>query len=127
GDPDDGVPRVEDLGVGHLQHLEALLAHPAVRFHRPLSRIAGSPDGCAGCMPRWMLASEWTTSPVSNTCLSRRRSPFTCCDGSSPNSLATSAPIFLPGGSYWSLTWISVPRPPGAGRNRTVPRLGTSA
>jgi len=39
-------------------------------------------------MPEWMLESEWTISPVSMTCLKRRKSPLTCCSGSSPKSLA---------------------------------------
>ena len=106
GDPDDRVARVQDLRVGHVARPARLLCRssscaliaPPVRFEsaRAISgRDAGTPRhgrAAARALARRdpsRLPSERTTSPVSITCLKRRRSSCTCCSGSSPNSLAT--------------------------------------
>jgi len=44
------------------------------------------------------LPSERTTSPVSTTCLNRRRSSRTCWSGAPPKSLATMCPSLPAGG-----------------------------
>src|SRR5262249_5596098 len=92
GDPHDRVARVEDPRVRDLLDADLALAHPEVGLHgdTPLTAVGGlststrggrisrgAGDGCAGWGRRCTLASERSTSPVSSTCLSRRRSPLT--------------------------------------------------
>jgi len=55
--------------------------------------------GRAGCGRSWTLASDSTTSPVSITCLKRRRSSWTSWPGSRPSSVAITEPAEPAGGS----------------------------
>ena len=82
GDLDDRVALVEDLRVGNVAHLD--------RSACPSSRSPSSPHlrapapATARCFEQpWpapsRLPSERTTSPVSITCLKRRRSSRSCC------------------------------------------------
>ena len=103
-DPHDRVARVQDVRVGHLVYLDVMLVVPAVRSHRfPLAKssYAAAAAGRPGFMPNNpSLASDRAISPVSITCLKRRRSSCSCCPGSSPNSDATADPRRPPGGWY---------------------------
>ena len=65
-------------------------------------------------------------TPASRRIFNRFRSLWICCDGSLPNNFANRAPTAPPGGSYWSSTRTSVPRPPAASRKVTDPAFGTS-
>src|SRR5215212_7421105 len=77
GDPDDGVARVDDGGVRHLLDPDGPLAFPAGRLHDTPPVVVRTSVQWAGRAGRGLpstVASEWTTSPSSSTCLSRRRS-----------------------------------------------------
>ena len=77
GDADDRVAPVQDLRVRDVAHLDLLLAHPAGRLHdRPLYVRPPEPAvrAMAPSPAPARLPSDRTTSPVSITCLKRRRS-----------------------------------------------------
>src|SRR5690606_4741299 len=98
----DGIAGIEDLRIGDPLDVDLLRSVPTKGFHgidscRSSWVSEGRSTGRAACMPRWMLASECTTSPVSMTCFRRRRSPRICIVGSSPNSFANATPSLPPG------------------------------
>src|SRR4029450_2154893 len=108
GDPYDGIALGQDLRVRPVTALDLVAARPGVRPHAsaPFSSSA-SDSGCAGRCGNSLRArlphgapSERTPSPVSSTCLSRRRSSSSCWCGSSPKYLATALPTGPPGMSY---------------------------
>src|SRR4029450_790285 len=123
GDADDGVVLIQDLGIRDVPDLDALLAHPARRLHRRTSVPGACAERCLSgpCPAPSRLPSESTTSPVSRTCLNRRRSSRICWVRSSPESGAVSAPALPPGASYCRATSTSVPRSAGAGLKCTEP------
>src|SRR4029453_334746 len=97
---DDRVALVQDLRLGDVAHFHLLRAHPTGGFHRVLPSAGWALPCFNGPWPiPPRLPSERTTSPVSITCLKRRRSSRTCCCGSSPNHFATVAPAVPPGAS----------------------------
>src|SRR5690606_5020282 len=92
---DDGITRIENPRIGHVLDAnfpDALPAHcshcirlPNVARPIKLRRPAGCPNVVA-------------TSPVSMSCLRRRRSSLICSFGSSPKSLASCTPSLPAGG-----------------------------
>src|SRR5919202_1139274 len=105
GDPDDRVAPVEDPRVGDVADLDLVAPCPAVGLHDGATSLRSS--GLSGCAGRcgnsaraflpYGAPSERTTSPVSKTCLSRRRSSSNCWFGSSPKYFATALPRAPPG------------------------------
>src|SRR6266542_1841036 len=72
----DGAARVDDGRVRHLLDPDGPLAFPAGRLHDTppaLIRTSVQRTGRAGRGFPSTVASEWTTSPSSSTCLRRRR------------------------------------------------------
>ncbi len=81
-DLDDGITRIQDLRVRHVRDADVVRAVPAEGFH---------PRGCP---------SVEGTSPLSRSCLNRRRSSRISVPASRPTSRASAAPAFPPGGLY---------------------------
>ena len=135
GDPHDRVAGVEDASgrgrrwtstlFGPVQQLAFMPAPPPAR---------PSDSGCAGCCGNSWRArlppgapSERTTSPVSMTCLNRRRSSSSCWCGLLAEVLghrpAERAGRDVVAQGHADLGAAS----PGAGTNGTSPEFGTSA
>ena len=95
-DPDDGVARVEDLGIVDGFAADVVLAVPGDRFHDCCSvSVWSSPRSS-----RWRrLRALVAISPVSMSCLKRWRSRRVWMRGSRWNSLAMNCPTAPPGGS----------------------------
>src|SRR5262249_31172295 len=100
------VALLERLGFGDLADADILRAVPAGRAHH------ADPAGCRRVV---------TTSPVSISCLNRRRSCASRVAGSLPVSVAMTPPTRPPAGPYRSKTRTAVPRPRASGSKRPEP------
>src|SRR5690606_6502765 len=97
----DRITRVEDLRIRNVFDPQLLRAVPAVRLHERTPTSERSFRGSDGCAARQSAGpSEIGISPVSMSCLKRRRSSLIWISGSSPKSQARLRPSGPAGGVY---------------------------